>query len=91
MNGFGWDRANVDHIAWHGLEPEEVEDALLDPEGVPAAAYNVATNSGVERRSGFIGATEAGRILYVAYTKRGGVIRVVTARDANSREKRSYR
>ncbi len=48
-------------------------------------------NSGVERRSGFIGATEAGRILYVAYTKRGGVIRVVTARDANSREKRSYR
>lgn len=87
MDDFGWDEANIGHIAQHGLEPEGVEDALLDPEGVPAAAYN----SGGERRSGFVGATEAGRILYVVYTKRGGVVRVVTARDANPREKRRYR
>lgn len=87
MSRLAWDEANIDHIARHGLEPEDVEEALLDPEGVPVAAYNAAG----ERRRGLVGATEFGRILYVVYTKREGAIRVVTARDANPREKRRYR
>lgn len=84
---FRWDDANIDHIARHGLEPEDAEEALLDPEGVRAPAYN----SGNEKRTGFIGATEAGRILFVVYTYGGDDIRVVSAFDANVSQKRSYR
>lgn len=84
---FRWDSANIDHIARHNLEPEDVEEALLDPNGINAAAYN----TGSERRYGFIGATETGRILYVLYTERGGELRVVTARDTDASQKRRYR
>lgn len=84
---FRWDRANIDHIARHNLEPEDVEEALLDPGGINAPAYNAAS----ERRYGLIGATEAGRVLYVVYTERSGDFRVVTARDADVSQKRRYR
>lgn len=84
---FRWDSANIDHIARHTLEPEDVEEALLDPKGINAPAYN----AGSERRHGFIGATEAGRILFVVYTERSDELRVVTARDADVGQKRRYR
>lgn len=87
MSVFLWDDANTDHIARHGLELEDVEEALLDPEGVSAPAYN----SGSEKRSGFIGATEAGRVLFVVYTYWDDDIRVVSAYDANASQKRRYR
>lgn len=35
--------------------------------------------------------TEQGRILYVSFTIRRGMIRVVTAYDASDRQKRQYR
>jgi uncharacterized DUF497 family protein len=83
---FEWDEGNVGHIARRGLEPVDVEEALLDPDGYPAPAYNAG-----EVRKAFIGATEAGRLLYVVYVVRYGKTRVVTARDANKGEKRRYR
>lgn len=84
---FDWNDANVEHIAEHGIEPDEAEQALLDPHRRAADAYDTAT----ERRWAVIGATEARRILYVVYTQRGSAIRVVTARDALARERRRYR
>lgn len=92
---FDWDEANVEHIIRHDLEPEDVEEALLDPRGVTAPAYNKIARNKIEVRKGFIGATEGGRILYVAYTVRSGrphsKIRVVTARNANPEERRRYK
>ena len=84
---FDWDDANVGHIAEHGIEPDEAEQALLDPHRRSATAYDTPT----ERRWAVIGATEARRILFVVYTRRGSAIRVVTARDALDRERRRYR
>jgi uncharacterized DUF497 family protein len=83
---FDWDDANVRHIAEHGVDPDEVEQALVDPHCRSAVAYDTAT----ERRWAVIGATEARRILFVVYTQRGSAIRVVTARDALDRERRRY-
>ena len=59
---------------------------MRDPEGVPAPAYNRD-----ERRFAFIGATSAGRLLYVVYTKRSGDIRVITAYDADAKQKRRHK
>ncbi|CAN5880709.1 BrnT family toxin [soil metagenome] len=84
---FDWDDANIDHIARHGLEPKDVEEALLDSESVPMPAYNY----GSEKRRGLVGATNGGRILSVVYTERSGKTRPITAREASKSEKRRYR
>jgi uncharacterized DUF497 family protein len=84
---FDWDDDNIEHIARHGVEPWEAEDAMLDPDRVGASARNVPG----ERRFAVVGATESGRVLFVVFTRRERGIRVITARDANDSEKRRYR
>lgn len=69
------------------MEPDEAEEALLDPRRIGTPAYNVAA----ERRWAYLGATELGRIVFVVVTRRGGRIRVITARDAEAAEGRRYR
>jgi hypothetical protein len=84
---FDWDEDNVGHANGHGLLPDEVEDALLDPDRVGVTAYG---RDG-ERRSAYIGATASGRTLFVVVTRRRRRVRVVTAREATERERRQYR
>ena len=84
---FEWDEHNVEHIALHDVEPWEAEDAMYDPGRIGVPAYN----QGRERRWALLGITEAGRILFVVFTRRRGRLRVVTARDALVREQRQYR
>lgn len=68
---FDWDEYNLDHIARHGVYPVEAEDAVLDPGRVSFSARH--------GRMGFIGRTEAGRVLVVILDRRNGLWRVVTA------------
>jgi hypothetical protein len=79
---FLWDERNVGHIATHGVSPEEAEQVFWKITGVRRA------------RSGryvAIGLTEAGRYLFIVFGYFGnGVVRVITARDATSKERRSY-
>ena len=83
---FDWDGNNEDHVLDHGVSPAEVEEALLDPEGLRADARNTPD----ERRFAFIGSTEEGRVLFVVYAEREGKVRAITARDANVVQKRRY-
>jgi uncharacterized DUF497 family protein len=83
---FDWDEHNIEHIAEHKLDPDSVEDAFYN-RNVPAPAYNTPA----EKRRTLIGTTDAGRVIYVVYTRRSSKIRVVTARDATVSEKRRYR
>ena len=54
-----------------------------------AAGSGGGTDGSVgERRWAVLGATEAGRILFVVFTQRSRLVRVITARDAR---KRRYR
>jgi uncharacterized DUF497 family protein len=80
---FDWDDGNLDHIAEHGVQDWEVEEAYEDRGRWPIPAYG--------GRSAFVGRTEDGRLLVVIYESRGGQLRVVTARDASAREQRNYR
>lgn len=84
---FDWDDANLEHIAEHDVEPEEAEEAVLDPKRVSRTAY---AREG-ERRYAVLGVTEDGRRLFVVFTRRGLAIRVISARDATDAEKRIYR
>lgn len=87
MMRFVWDDANLEHIARHGIEDYEAEEVFEDPDVRPFDAQNRRG----ERRFGVFGMTEDGRILVVIYILRSGDIRVVTARDAEPKEKRRYR
>jgi uncharacterized protein len=84
---FDWDEHNTSHIRRNDVEPHEAEEAALDPSRIGAPAYDV----GRERRWALLGATEAGRQLFVVYTRRRGWLRIVSARDATPGEKRRYR
>ena len=75
---FDWDQANIEHIARHNLIPFEVEEALLDQQKN-------------EQRWAALGKSYNGRVLFVVFTRRNGLIRVITARDATPKEKRRYR
>ena len=87
MEEFEWDEANEEHIARHGFTPREAEEALTDPHRIGAPAYNTAS----EQRRAFLGATGAGRVLYVVYTRRRGKLRVVAAREATDVQRKRYR
>lgn len=83
---FDWNEGNLDHIAMHGISAEEAEEALHDPWRLPAPVYQVEG----EVRRGALGATTVGRLLFVVFTRRGDLIRVITARNATERERRRY-
>ena len=85
---FDWDDANLDHIARHRVAPEEAEAAASDAARVAAPAYRAQHG---ERRQAVTGKTEAGRLLTVVLTRRGTLVRIVTAREANASERRAYR
>lgn len=75
-----WDEWNIDHIARHHVEPEEVEQVCM--------SKNLFTKA----RSGLyrmIGQTDNGRYLTILLTpKLGGSFYPVTARDSDKKEKR---
>jgi uncharacterized protein len=83
---FDWDDANIEHLAAHGVDPGEAEDALLDPDRLVTPSFG----EGESRWVG-IGSTEDGRVLTVVFTRRGELARIITAWDATTREKRRYR
>ena len=84
---FDWDDANIDHIARHHVTPDEAEEALTDPRRIGLDTYSPTD----EIRYGVLGRTTEGRILVVIFTPRNGMVRVITARDANTTEKRRQR
>lgn len=86
--GLDWDDANLEHVARHGVEPAEVEEALEDPDRISIGARRDPSG---ERRRAVVGRTENSRILTVFLTLRDGHLRPVTARDADEAERRRYR
>lgn len=82
---FDWDKANTEHIAFHGVKPEEAEQALEnDPVDLE---YEVVE---AEDRWTSIGHTDRLRVLKLVWTLRGDIVRVVTALDASKNEAREY-
>ncbi len=85
---FVWDEGDLEHIAVHGVEAGEAEEALLDKR---ALIFDVP-ESGGEQRFARLGPTADGALLFVVFTLRlrAGVqyCRVVTARPASPKEKR---
>lgn len=82
---FGWDKGNIEHIALHGITPEEAEQVI---ENDPLDAGVVLRNG--EMRTVHLGETDAGKVLVVITTERDNMFRVVTARPAKRKERAFY-
>jgi uncharacterized DUF497 family protein len=86
--GFDWDEANS-HKNWEGhrVTPEEAEDVFFNE---PLIVRGDARHSKQEKRYYALGQTGHGRYLFVAFTVRGPLLRVISVRDMNRREKEAY-
>ena len=71
---FEWDAGNLGHIARHGVQAHEAEEAILiEPLEADIQSHDT------EERVLCYGRTKVGRLLTALYVERDGKIRVVTA------------
>jgi hypothetical protein len=79
---FAWDDSIIDHIAEHGISPQEVEEA---------AYYSPLIFRGRQNRHYVLGRTVFGRYLMIVIEYLGqGRAKVITARDMDKRERRRF-
>ena len=85
---FEWDPAKaIENASKHGVEFTEAMTVLGDPLEVviPDPDHSIG-----ERRFLSVGLSNAGRLLVVAYTERQQRIRLISAREATARERKTY-
>lgn len=86
--GFDWDEGNLTkNRARHRVAGAECEQVFFDR---PLAAAADAGHSEEEPRFYALGQTDAARRLFIVFTVRRGLIRVISARDMNRRERTEY-
>lgn len=86
--GFDWDDANI-HKNWerHRVAPEEAEDVFFHE---PLVVRSDPLHSKSEKRYYALGQTGVGRRLFVVFTVRRRLIRVISARNMNRNEAEIY-
>jgi uncharacterized DUF497 family protein len=86
--GFDWDDANIQKN-WdgHRVTPEEAEDVFFQE---PLVVRSDVRNSKTEKRHYALGQTGAGRRLFIVFTVRRKLIRVISAREMNRNETERY-
>ena len=86
--GFDWDDANIQKN-WerHRVTPEEAEDVFFHE---PLIVRSDARRSKGEKRYYALGQTSGERRLFVAFTVRRELVRVISVRDMNRNETEIY-
>ena len=86
--GFQWDAGNSEKN-WQGhlVSRGEAEEAFFNH---PIMVGDDSVHSVQEPRFYMLGETNAGRRLFVAFTIRVNLIRIISARDMSRRERRVY-
>ena len=86
--GFEWDDHNVEkNWAAHRVTFWECEEVFFNE---PLMAAKDAKHLSAEQRFYALGQTNGGRFLFVIFTVRRDLIRVISARDMTPKEKRVY-
>lgn len=87
-SGFEWDEGNSEkNWVTHGVACGEAEEVFFN---VPLVLAPDPKHSQAEDRYYGLGVTNAGRPLFVVFTIRGDLVRVVSGRDMSRRERRRY-
>lgn len=87
FTGFEWDAGNQEKNLKHGVHASECEQVFFNE---PLLILEDPKHSVVEDRFAAFGHTDDGRKLVVVFTQRGLLIRVISARDMNRKERLFY-
>ena len=86
--GFQWDQGNSNkNLLKHHVEDWECEQVFFNE---PLLVLDDPKHSLVEKRWAAFGRTDGGRLLVVIFTRRGKLLRVISAREMNRKEKTFY-
>lgn len=88
LDGFDWDDGNLSKN-WeaHRVTPGECEQVFFN---APLLLADDIKHSGNGARYYVLGRTDAGRLLFIAFTVRETKIRVISARPMSRRERSHY-
>jgi uncharacterized DUF497 family protein len=86
--GFEWDKGNIDKN-WikHKVSSSECEQIFFNH---PLLIQNDILHSTTEERYYALGKTDISRFLFVVFTVRNNLIRVISARDMSRKERKAY-
>ena len=86
--GFDWDEGNI-HKIWskHKTSPFECEQVFFND---PLVVQDDVKHSQYEERYYVLGQTDKKRFLFVVFTIRKNLIRVISARDMSRKERQVY-
>jgi hypothetical protein len=88
FTGFQWDEGNIDkNLLKHQVQNWECEQIFFNE---PLIILDDQKHSLSEKRWAAFGQTDAGRLLTIIFTKREKLLRVLSARDMNRKEKKFY-
>jgi uncharacterized DUF497 family protein len=86
--GFQWDEGNIDkNLLKHQVQNWECEQIFFNE---PLIILDDPKHSLSEKRWAAFGQTDAGRFLAIIFAKREKLLRVISARDMNRKEKKFY-
>ena len=86
--GFEWDDGNRHKsLMKHGVTTAECEEVFEDDSKV---VREDTVHSHAEARHYLIGRTRSGRVLFVSFTIRKDLIRIISARPINKKERHLY-
>lgn len=85
---FEWDHGNLEkNVLKHKVTNEECEQAVLNNKSI---LFDDIIHSFNEGRYNIIGSSNAGRMLFIAFTIRNNRVRVISARNADKKERNLY-
>jgi len=88
FTGFQWDEGNIDkNLFRHRVQNWECEQIFFND---PLIILDDPKHSLSEKRWAAFGQTDAGRFLAIIFTRRGKLLRVISARDMNRKERKFY-
>ena len=88
FTGFQWDEGNINkNLHKHNVENWECEQIFFNE---PLIILDDPKHSLSEKRWAAFGRTDTGRLITTIFTKRGKLLRVISARDMNRKERIFY-
>lgn len=86
--GFDWDKGNIEkNRIKHDVAPSECEQIFFNR---PLLIHDDTLHSAEEQRFYALGRTDMDRRLFVVFTVRENLIRIISARDMSRKERRIY-
>ena len=88
IQGFDWNKGNLDkNLVKHNVSNSECEETLFNQ---PLIVSPDEKHSQTEKRFYALGKTDNNRLLFLSFTIRNNLIRVISARDMNKKEREQY-